>query len=210
MPEEEDTQLDKRDHLITQQALIAGALSQQSLVEPLCTQEVRLGGLRPSQAELEIGGLDGGPGRVAPDQGVGRIGLREDPVVEGQCGLGLGTMGLAEARAAGKPRVGEDGQYPCDRVAGIPVVGLGNAALAAGVGGRLGLPAEGRASLAWWASSPAIVPTKERVRRAAKAAWAGRRRAHLMARSRALVGRARMVSPRAKRPRSSARKAAEP
>ena len=75
LPQEEDTQLDVRDHLLTQQALIAGALSQQGLVEPLGAQEVRLGGLRPSERELEIGGLDGGLGRVAPDQGVGRIGL---------------------------------------------------------------------------------------------------------------------------------------
>ncbi len=102
--QEEDTLLDVGDHLLTQQALIAGALSQQGLVELLRAQEVRLGGLGPSECDLEIGGLDGGPGRVAPDQGVGRIGLREDTVVEGQCGLGLGTMGLGEARAAGKLR----------------------------------------------------------------------------------------------------------
>ena len=96
------------DHLLAQEVFIAGALSEQSRVEPLGAQEVRLGGLWPSKRELEIGGLDGGPGRVVLDQRVGRISLREDPVVEGERGLGLGTMGLGEARASGKLRVGED------------------------------------------------------------------------------------------------------
>ena len=108
-------------------------------------QEVRLGGLGPSDRELEIGGLDCSPCRVAPDQRVGRIGLREDPVVEGQRGLGLGMVGLGEARAPGKPWVGEDGQNPRDGIAGVPVVGLGNGALAASGGGRLSFPAEGGA-----------------------------------------------------------------
>src|ERR1700678_3539150 len=45
----------------------------------------------------------------------------------------------------------------------------------------------------------------ERASKARKAASAGRRRAHLEARSNGPEGRARMDSPRAKRPRSSAR-----
>ena len=66
-PEEQHTQLDVRDHLLTQQPPITWAGGQQGLVNALGALEVRFSGLGPSQRDLEICSLDGGLGGVALD-----------------------------------------------------------------------------------------------------------------------------------------------